>query len=118
MIVHICEQWAWEEAQDNNEYRTESLDTVGFIHCSRPEQVLGVASRYYQDVPDLLLLWIDPDKVRSEIRWELSEDETYPHIYGPLNIDAVTIVTGLVPDENGEFTRLRLRPWTGNHPIK
>ena len=116
MIVHICERDAWEAAQESGKYRAASLDTVGFIHCSRPEQLLDVVNRYYRQEPDLLLLWIDPNRVKSEIRWEATDGETYPHIYGPLEIEAVTVVTGLVPDENGNYTRMRLKPWTGNHP--
>jgi len=116
MIAHICERGAWEAAQSSGEYRPASLDSEGFIHCSRPEQVLDVVNRFYKDVPDLLLLWIDPDKVRAEIRWEVARGETFPHIYGPLDILAVTVATSLLPDENGNYTRLRLKPWTGNLP--
>jgi uncharacterized protein (DUF952 family) len=118
MIVHICERGAWEAAQSSGEYRPVSLDSEGFIHCSRPEQILGVVNRFYKEVPDLLLLWIDPNKVRAEIRWEAADGEVFPHIYGPLEVEAVSVATGLVPDENGEYTRLRLRPWIENRPIK
>ncbi len=118
MIVHICERGAWEAAQDSGEYRPESLDYEGFIHCSRPEQLLDVVNRFYKDVPELLLLWIDTDKVKAVIRWEAADDEAFPHIYGPLDIKAVTVVTGLLPDENGNYSTLRLKPWTGNHPTK
>ena len=117
MIVHICERGAWEAAQSSGKYRPASLDIEGFIHCSRPEQVLDVVNQFYREVPDLLLLWIDPDKVRAEIRWEVARGETFPHIYGPLDIQAVSVATSLLPDENGNYTRLRLKPWTGNHPI-
>ena len=116
MIVHICEQEAWKAAQSSGEYRPTSLDYEGFIHCSRPEQLLEVANRFYRDAPELLLLWIDPNKVKANIRWEAADGGTYPHIYGPLDIEAVTIVTSLLPDESGAYTRLRLRPWLGNHP--
>jgi uncharacterized protein (DUF952 family) len=111
MIVHICERGAWEAAQGSGYYRPASLDSEGFIHCSRPEQLLDVVNRFYKDVPDLLLLWIDPDKVGAEIRWEVACGETYPHIYGPLDVQAVTVATSLLPDENGNYTRLRLKPW-------
>ena len=114
MIVHICEREAWEAAQESREYRPASLEAPGFIHCSRPEQVLDVANRFYRDAPELLLLWIDPQKVKAEIRWEAADGDTFPHIYGPLDIEAVTVVTALIPDEDGAYTTLRLRPWTAN----
>lgn len=98
MIVHICQLSAWQTAQASGEYRPASLDNEGFIHCSRPEQVLSVASRFYRDVPGLILLWIDPEKVRPEVRWEDADGEVFPHIYGPLNTDAVISISDITPD--------------------
>lgn len=88
-IVHICVPQAWEEAQRLGQYRADSLDGEGFIHCSTWEQVSGVMGRLYADVEELLLLNIDPAKVTAEIRWEAADGDDYPHIYGPLNLDAV-----------------------------
>ena len=106
MIVHICPQEAWQAAQDNGEYRAASLASEGFIHASRPEQVLQVANRFYRGTPDLVLLWIDPQRVHAQIRWESVDGDLFPHIYGPLNMEAVTAVTDLLPDEDGQFNRL------------
>ncbi len=91
-IVHICVPQAWEEAQRLGQYRADSLDGEGFIHCSTWEQVSGVMGRFYADVEELLLLNIDPKKVEAEIRWEAVDGDEYPHIYGPLNLDAVVEV--------------------------
>ena len=68
-----------------------TLAEQGYIHASTAEQVAGVASAYYRGVPDLLLLVIDPARVIPEIRYEPvpGQDQPYPHIYGPLNTDAV-----------------------------
>ena len=50
-----------------------------------------MANAFYQGVPDLVLLTIDTERVASPIRYELvpGQDLPYPHIYGPLNLDAV-----------------------------
>jgi uncharacterized protein (DUF952 family) len=82
------------------------LANEGFIHCSRPEQVLDVLNRFYSHLPDLVLLWIDPEVVQAEIRWENVDGEAFPHIYGPLDIDAVIAVGNLDPDEEGIFRTL------------
>lgn len=104
LIVHICPREAWQAAQASGEYRAVSLETEGFIHCSRPEQVLAVANRFYREVPDLVLLWIDPRKLRTEIRWEpVDGGELFPHVYGPINTHAVSSVTSLIADKSGFF---------------
>jgi len=65
---------------------------VGFIHCSQAEQVAGVHERFYGDVADpLRLLTIDTDLLTSPWQLDPVEGEAlpFPHIYGPLNVDAV-----------------------------
>jgi uncharacterized protein (DUF952 family) len=103
MILHILERWVWEEAQRAGEYRAASIATEGFIHASLPEQVLRVANRFYRDTPDLLLLWIDPQHLLAPLRYEASEGEIFPHIYGPLNLDSVLRVCELAPDADGVY---------------
>lgn len=88
-IVHLCPRSAWEQAVETGEYRPHSLEIEGFIHCSRPDQIEQVANRFYKDEPDLVLLWIDIYSLEAEIRWENADDQTYPHLYGTLNLNAV-----------------------------
>ncbi len=102
-IVHICQRQAWQVAVEQGEYRAQSVETEGFIHCSRPDQILRVANAIYRGVPDLVLLWIDLHKVRAEIRWEAANGETFPHIYGALNLDAVARVQDFTPSADGIF---------------
>ena len=106
MIVHIVERRFWEQAQQAGEYRPASLATDGFIHASRPEQALSVANRFYREVPDLLLLWIDPQRLSSPLRYEANDGDIYPHIYGPLNLDCVQGVSALAPDVDGIYRTL------------
>ena len=102
-IVHICPRQDWQAAEQSGMYRAESLEQAGFIHCSRPEQVVQVANRYYHGQTGMVLLWIEPQKVQAEMRWEAADGDTFPHIYGPLNIDAVYAVDDFPPAEDGTF---------------
>ena len=61
-----------DHAREAGEYRAPSLDTEGFIHCPLPTQVTHVADWFYRDVPDLVLLCVDPAELTSELRWEPS----------------------------------------------
>ena len=108
IIFHISHPADWEQAQTQGQYTSGSLASEGFIHCSKPGQIIAVANRFYGGQKDLLLLAIAPARVEAEIRHENTEggDELFPHIYGPLNLDAVTAVLPFSPDADGRFTRL------------
>lgn len=106
MIAHLCHQADWQQALQAGEYRPPSLVSAGFIHASLPEQVLAVANRFYTGNYDLLLLWIDPQRVSAPVRYEPADGELYPHIYGALNLDAVRGASAFSPDADGVFRHL------------
>src|SRR5690349_1869662 len=113
MIYHVTSRSAWGEARQSGEYRAESLDTEGFIHCSTGSQVLPVVEKYYMGQIDLLLLMIDPSRLSSDLKWEppsggtpppgVPEGELFPHIYGPINLDAIVNVYPLESNPDGQF---------------
>lgn len=93
-FLHITKRSEWENASDD--YRASSLDSEGFIHGSTPEQTISTANRYFRGQKDLVLLKIDESRLKSPVRWETSTgDEKFPHIYGPLQKDAVVDVVPL-----------------------
>lgn len=106
-IYHILPRTLWEQAQAQGEYRAVSLETEGFMHASTRAQVLDTASRFYRGQPGLVLLVIDPDKLRAELRYDpvvIDGSQTqFPHIYGPLNLDAVTAALDFPPEADGSF---------------
>lgn len=91
MIYHVTTKAAWQEAQAKGRYEHISLEKEGFIHnCSRA-QLAGVLDRYYKNTPGLLLLHIDENLLEAELKYELapSVNEEFPHIFGPINLNAV-----------------------------
>lgn len=106
VILHIAYQAQWLRGQAEGAYRAESLATQGFIHSSRPHQLLQVANALFRGQRDLVLLYIDPQAVGAEIKYEAppGSQEAFPHIYGPLNTDAVIKVADFLPDDDGLFT--------------
>lgn len=103
-ILHIASRAKWETAKNLGTYRSDSLDTEGFIHCSTVAQVIGSANRFFRDKQDLVILSIDPDRVKAEIRYEgVHPNNLFPHIYGELNIDAVLQVIDLQSPRDGSF---------------
>ena len=101
-VFHISTTHDWAAARRTGAYTTSTrgvtLEQEGFLHASRADQVEGVRSRYYADLTEpLLLLTIETDLLTSPWRVDPVGDDTYPHIYGPLNADAVVEVTPLSP---------------------
>lgn len=112
LMLHIITRDAYFALAEEELYQPPSLAEEGFIHCSTPAQVAGVANRFYRNAGDLLLLVVDPVLVTAPIYWEapsLAGDDTppapgaFPHIYGPLNMDAVQQVIAYEPDAGGVF---------------
>lgn len=101
-ILHITQREQWEQAKLVGIYRRDTLDSEGFIHCSTQTQVVKVANTLFRNQKGLVLLCINSNKVKAEIRYE-GVEELFPHIYGALNVDAVFEVIGFEPDEDGKF---------------
>lgn len=111
MLVHICAADEWHAAEGCGEHRPDSLQAVGFVHLSAPEQVHLPANRLYSGRTDLLLLHIDPARLTAPVRWEPGvpsdpESMRFPHLYGPLPVEAVTSVTTYRPGPDGAFSPL------------
>lgn len=106
IILHITRYLEWLAEQESGEYRTASLEREGFIHCSTPEQVISVANTLYHGQRDLVLLGIERSRVRAPVRDEdcYESGQLFPHIYGPLNRDAVVQVLPFPPDAEGQFS--------------
>lgn len=99
-LLHLAERDHWEVARRHGAYerstRGRTLQEEGFIHCSTADQLPAVAAALYGDAdPDtLLVLVIDSRRLSAPVRYEAAEPggERYPHVYGPLPVDAVVRV--------------------------
>ena len=97
-IYHLVPADTWVRFDREQSYEADSLRSEGFIHLAERRQVAGVLDRYYRNVPDLVLLHIDPAKLTHELRYEAATNgERFPHVYGPINKDAVVDVEKLSP---------------------
>lgn len=92
----------WNE--NEKEYAGDTLKKEGFIHCSTPDQVIEVANYMFKGRIDLQILVIDEKMVHAPIKYEdAGNGKLYPHIYGPLNTDAVISVFDLNLGIDGMF---------------
>jgi uncharacterized protein (DUF952 family) len=104
-ILHITSISDWENAKKIGVYTAPSLEKAGFIHCSLPHQIPAVANYNFKGQQGLLLLEIVEGKLNHKVKYEdlWNEGQPYPHIYGPLNVDAVARVVPFPPEPDGTF---------------
>ena len=110
MIYHITPRSEWVSAQAAGSYRPASLESEGFIHCSTARQVPAVAQAFYRGGVGLIILAVNVRFLLSEVIWEppagkptrgVSPQDLFPHIYGPINFDAVLRIHDLILVTNG-----------------
>lgn len=107
IIYHIVDKKTWKECSRMGEYTPPSLaeDAEGFIHCSTGRQVNKTANRFFKDKSGLLLIVIATAQLSSTLKYEdtMGHGEQFPHIYGPLNLNAVLDTLSLIPEADGSF---------------
>jgi uncharacterized protein (DUF952 family) len=107
-ILHFCPADVWRGARDAGEYTADTLATEGFIHCSTAEQVHLPANALCRGRDDLVLLEIDESRLPEAPRWEPGDPSDpdsmrFPHVYGPIPVDAVVAVRPYRPGPDGLF---------------
>ena len=109
MILHFCPRDAWQAALRDGEYRGDTLAAHGFIHCSTADQIHLPANALVRGRTDIILLEIDPMRLTSPLRWEPGDPAQpdsmqFPHVYGPIPLDAVIGVHDFPPNADGTFS--------------
>jgi len=111
-LYHLTTVKDWEQALANGIYtvstRGKQFAEDGYIHLSFADQVKGVADFLYTDVSNVVLLRIAPEKLLAQVVIEVpvggsADDEAYPHLYGPLNIEAVVAISSYSIGADGLF---------------
>jgi glutathione S-transferase len=111
-LYHLALRPEWQAARAEGVYRRSTrgrlLEEVGFIHLSAAHQVVATAERFYADLPAgaLLLLTLDPLRLAAaglEVRLEPApgSGERFPHLFGPLPLQAVLLAEPYVPVSTG-----------------
>ncbi|MEO7309777.1 MAG: DUF952 domain-containing protein [Chitinophagaceae bacterium] len=105
-FYHVVTPEQWGQFSHEIFYEDPSLQNEGFIHASTEAQVTATMNRYFKGEPIVLLLKIEAARLTSELKYELapSVNDYFPHIYGPINKDAVREITVIYAAEDGSFT--------------
>jgi uncharacterized protein (DUF952 family) len=119
ILYKICSAKEWREAERAGAFRGSEVDLRdGYIHLSAPNQVVETAAKHFAPRPDaalrsaeadLVLVAVNGAALGVALKWESARGGTlFPHLYGPLRVDAVVWVKPLPlgPDGRHEFPEL------------
>lgn len=79
----------FDRATAAGEWDPPSRAAEGFVHASPADQLTRVANKHYAAFDEVVVVALALDRVRPEVVWEPATGGLYPHIYGPVNLDAV-----------------------------
>ena len=105
IAYHLVPAPVWAAQKDAATYLPEAFAQDGFIHTTNGlDRLLWVANEFYtgDDRPYMVLV-LDGPKLTSEVRCG-GPEQAFPHIYGPLNTDAVIGELEVRRDADGRFT--------------
>ena len=111
-IYKICPASAWREAERQGVYRGSADDARdGFIHFSIAAQLAETARKHFFGQTGLFVIEVDAGALGDALRWERSRnDELFPHLYGELDLGAVTGVFDLHARSDGTHDIPELEP--------
>lgn len=91
IVYKIVPQALWHEAERRGRFEGAPVDLAdGFVHFSTAAQVRETAARHFAGQDGLLLVAVDAARLGPALRYEPSRGgDLFPHLYGPLALDAV-----------------------------
>ena len=92
VLYKIMSKQEWETAQAQGIYEGSEADRKdGFIHLSAPHQIRTTAEKHFSGKTDLVLVSVTQESLGPSLKWEASRGgDLFPHIYGPLQLDAIS----------------------------
>lgn len=119
-IYHLVGAAEYQAQPPDQPYAPGSLRQEGFIHCTAEKSLLiEVANAFFADPGvELLVLVIDPQRLTARLVFEPPASPVYaseqtsfnpppqtlfPHLYGPLNREAVLDIFALAREINGHW---------------
>jgi uncharacterized protein (DUF952 family) len=104
ITYHMVPKSYFESLDPSADYLPAEFGKDGFIHCTDGEYIVSaIAFNIFRHLDDeLLILFIDKEMVISNIRYD-DPDKLFPHIYGPLNRNAIRKTSQMIRDRKGDW---------------
>ncbi len=105
IIYHMLPRQEWQAVALQADYVAATLATEGFIHCTgEVARLVEVANRFYRHVAgEFIILSIDTARLQADLRWEEADGHRFPHLYGPLEREAVVALHPFSRAADGTF---------------
>ena len=106
LAYHGTPKRYFESLDPGQSYVPGDFEKDGFIHTTEGREAVSITlTKYYKASPGpWVVLYIDQDRVTSPVRYD-DPAEVFPHIYGPLNRDAIVAVKAVERAADGTFMR-------------
>ena len=94
----------WSTLDPTEPYVPPDFERDGFIHCTDGREAISTTlTQYYkEDAGDWLVLSIDKSRIVAPVKYE-DPAGIFPHVYGPLNRDAIVDVQPIGRASDGTF---------------
>lgn len=117
IIHHLVPAAEFAAVPAGEPYLPTGFAADGFIHCTGElDTLLDIANQFYRTTAgDFLVLVIDPSRLTAPLRWEPPlpapapdrlVGRLFPHIYGPLNPQAIIAIRQAQRAPDGTFLTL------------
>ena len=83
-----------QQLQRDGVFHGSPVDAAdGYIHLSCGSQVAATLDRHFGGMEGLMLVAVELSRLGNSLRWEPARGgELFPHIHGPLSMEAVVSV--------------------------
>jgi uncharacterized protein (DUF952 family) len=104
ITFHLVPRAEWDASDTELPYTPTDFEREGFVHCTDGEdEVAATANRYFRDLSDeLLVLTIDRSRLSAPVRYD-DPGSVYPHVYGPIDREAILQVRSMRRRDDGHF---------------
>ena len=109
--LHMTPRDVWEQQRGQSSYVPEGFEREGFVHCTDgAANLIDVGNRYYvADPRSFVAITLDVAKLTAPVRYE-DPQRVYPHVFGPIDVAAVTEVRNLLRAADGRFLGIEPPP--------
>ena len=103
LIFKIVGLEEWRAAEAAGVFAGAAVDRAdGYIHFSTAAQAPETAAKWFEGRDDLMLAAVEADALGPALRWEPARGGAlFPHLYGPLALEAVVWTRPLPLGEAG-----------------